>query len=84
MTYFMRTENFLLKDKSDHAQIKIIDFGLSRKDDAPFGVMSSRVGTPCKEIIMESIAAAKLFPSVLFSPYVLRKSSQTMLPPKFC
>lgn len=40
-----------MKDKSDHPQIKIIDFGLSRNDDAPFGVMNSRVGTPCKIFI---------------------------------
>lgn len=42
----LKPENFLLKDKSDHAPIKIIDFGLSRKDDAPLGIMTSRVGTP--------------------------------------
>mmetsp|Transcript_10955 Transcript_10955/g.17566 ORF Transcript_10955/g.17566 Transcript_10955/m.17566 type:complete len:426 (-) Transcript_10955:893-2170(-) len=42
----LKPENFLLKDKSDNAPIKIIDFGLSRKDDAPFGIMTSRVGTP--------------------------------------
>jgi serine/threonine protein kinase len=28
------------------SEVKIIDFGLSRRDDAPFGIMSSRVGTP--------------------------------------
>jgi len=28
------------------AEVKIIDFGLSRRDDAPFGIMKSRVGTP--------------------------------------
>lgn len=33
----LKPENFLLKDESEHAPIKIIDFGLSRKDDAPFG-----------------------------------------------
>ncbi|KAL3913369.1 MAG: hypothetical protein SGILL_006519 [Bacillariaceae sp.] len=42
----LKPENFLMKDDSDDATIKIIDFGLSRKDDAPQGVMSSRVGTP--------------------------------------
>ena len=41
----LKPENFLLKDRSDDAPIKIIDFGLSRKDDAPMGIMSSRVGT---------------------------------------
>ena len=33
----LKPENFLLKDESPNAPIKIIDFGLSRKDDAPFG-----------------------------------------------
>lgn len=69
----LKPENFLLKDESDDAPIKVIDFGrlsrwsilgavkvfvltfnpcpprttgLSRKDDAPQGVMTSRVGTP--------------------------------------
>mmetsp|Transcript_32996 Transcript_32996/g.80202 ORF Transcript_32996/g.80202 Transcript_32996/m.80202 type:complete len:272 (-) Transcript_32996:651-1466(-) len=42
----LKPENFLLKDDSPNAPIKIIDFGLSRKDDAPFGIMCSRVGTP--------------------------------------
>jgi calcium-dependent protein kinase len=41
----LKPENFLLKDKSEHAAIKIIDFGLSRRDDAPQGIMTSRVGT---------------------------------------
>ena len=40
----LKPENFLLKDETDDAPVKIIDFGLSRRDDAPFGVMSSRVG----------------------------------------
>jgi calcium-dependent protein kinase len=33
----LKPENFLLKDESENAPVKIIDFGLSRKDDAPFG-----------------------------------------------
>lgn len=41
----LKPENFLLKDETDDADIKIIDFGLSRRNDAPFGLMSSRVGT---------------------------------------
>jgi serine/threonine protein kinase len=42
----LKPENFLLKDKSDQSAVKIIDFGLSRRDDdSPFGVMRSRVGT---------------------------------------
>jgi calcium-dependent protein kinase len=41
----LKPENFLLKNESDDAPVKIIDFGLSRRDDAPFGVMQSRVGT---------------------------------------
>ena len=40
----LKPENFLLKNKDDDAPIKIIDFGLSRRDDADFGIMSSRVG----------------------------------------
>jgi calcium-dependent protein kinase len=41
----LKPENFLMKDESDDAGVKIIDFGLSRKDDMPYGIMSSRVGT---------------------------------------
>jgi calcium-dependent protein kinase len=42
----LKPENFLLKDKSDQSAVKIIDFGLSRRDDdSPFGIMRSRVGT---------------------------------------
>jgi len=41
----LKPENFLLKDESDEAAVKIIDFGLSRKNDAPFGIMTTRVGT---------------------------------------
>eukprot|EP00934_Nitzschia_sp_Nitz4_P002062 Nitzschia sp. Nitz4//scaffold104_size75438//32713//33162//NITZ4_005657-RA/size75438-protein2genome-gene-0.73-mRNA-1//1//CDS//3329532389//2062//frame0 len=40
----LKPENFLLKDSTDPPVVKIIDFGLSRKNDAPFGLMSSRVG----------------------------------------
>lgn len=40
----LKPENFLLKDESPVAFIKIIDFGLSRKD--PQGIMESRVGSP--------------------------------------
>lgn len=41
----LKPENFLLKDESDDADVQIIDFGLSRKDSMPHGIMSSRVGT---------------------------------------
>jgi calcium-dependent protein kinase len=41
----LKPENFLLKDESEDADVKIIDFGLSRKDEMPYGIMSSRVGT---------------------------------------
>ena len=40
----LKPENFLFKDDTDDADIKIIDFGLSRRNDAPFGLMTSRVG----------------------------------------
>jgi calcium-dependent protein kinase len=42
----LKPENFLLLDKRDDAPIKIIDFGLSRFDDSPFGIMNTRVGSP--------------------------------------
>ena len=42
----LKPENFLFKDSSDDAEIKIIDFGLSRHDDENFGVMKTKVGTP--------------------------------------
>ena len=45
----LKPENFLLKDDSDSRPfIKIIDFGLSRKDDQPTGLMGSKVGTVSK------------------------------------
>lgn len=45
----LKPENFLLKDDSDSRPfIKIVDFGLSRKDDQPTGLMGSKVGTVSK------------------------------------
>jgi calcium-dependent protein kinase len=41
----LKPENFLLSDDTDDADIKIIDFGLSRRNNADFGIMNSRVGT---------------------------------------
>jgi serine/threonine protein kinase len=64
----LKPENFLLKDNSEHATIKIIDFGLSRKDDAPLGIMTSRVGTVrlfsvnCSDVIR----LARNFPHFIF------------------
>lgn len=41
----LKPENFLLSDKNEElADVKIIDFGLSRKNDSPFGLMTTRVG----------------------------------------
>jgi calcium-dependent protein kinase len=40
----LKPENFLLLNERDDAPVKIIDFGLSRRNDSPFGLMSSRVG----------------------------------------
>ena len=40
----LKPENFLLTDNTEDAQVKIIDFGLSRRNDAPFGIMNTRVG----------------------------------------
>jgi len=42
----LKPENFLFKDESEHAEIKIIDFGLSRHDDENSGIMNTKVGTP--------------------------------------
>ena len=42
----LKPENFLFKDRSEHAEIKIIDFGLSRHDDENSGIMNTKVGTP--------------------------------------
>ena len=39
----LKPENFLLKDESENADVKIIDFGLSKRG---MNVMVSRVGTP--------------------------------------
>lgn len=44
----LKPENFLFLDKKDDAEIKIIDFGLSKKFDhaAMMGEMKTIVGTP--------------------------------------
>jgi calcium-dependent protein kinase len=41
----LKPENFLMLNDSEDSPVKIIDFGLSRFDDSPMGIMSSRVGT---------------------------------------
>jgi len=41
----LKPENFLFESERDDADIKIIDFGLSRHE-TQFGVMNTRVGTP--------------------------------------
>ncbi|CAM9408701.1 unnamed protein product, partial [Hapterophycus canaliculatus] len=41
----LKPENFLFKDRADDAELKIIDFGLSRFEDTN-AVMTTRVGTP--------------------------------------
>uniref|UniRef100_A0A7S2ESY8 Calmodulin n=1 Tax=Ditylum brightwellii TaxID=49249 RepID=A0A7S2ESY8_9STRA len=42
----LKPENFLFKTEKEDAEIKIIDFGLSRHDTLNFGVMKTKVGTP--------------------------------------
>ena len=42
----LRPENFLFKDPSENAPIKIIDFGLSRHDTQVGTMMKTKVGTP--------------------------------------
>eukprot|EP00522_Entomoneis_paludosa_P008770 CAMPEP_0172447530 /NCGR_PEP_ID=MMETSP1065-20121228/6818_1 /TAXON_ID=265537 /ORGANISM="Amphiprora paludosa, Strain CCMP125" /LENGTH=549 /DNA_ID=CAMNT_0013198853 /DNA_START=56 /DNA_END=1705 /DNA_ORIENTATION=+ len=42
----LKPENFLFLTDADDAPIKIIDFGLSRHDDAALGIMQTKVGTP--------------------------------------
>ena len=42
----LKPENFLFKTTDEDAEIKIIDFGLSRHDTTNFGVMKTKVGTP--------------------------------------
>ena len=42
----LKPENFLFLTPSEKAPIKIIDFGLSRYDDAHQGIMQTKVGTP--------------------------------------
>lgn len=42
----LKPENFLFKTEADDADIKIIDFGLSRHDTQNYGVMKTKVGTP--------------------------------------
>jgi len=42
----LKPENFLFLTESEDAPVKIIDFGLSRHDDADLGIMQTKVGTP--------------------------------------
>jgi len=42
----LKPENFLFLTEAEDAPIKIIDFGLSRHDDAALGIMQTKVGTP--------------------------------------
>ncbi|CAI5730401.1 unnamed protein product [Hyaloperonospora brassicae] len=43
----LKPENFLFATKAEDAELKVIDFGLSRMDDGlSAGVMTTRVGTP--------------------------------------
>jgi calcium-dependent protein kinase len=43
----LKPENFLFQTKDEDAELKVIDFGLSRMDDGlSAGVMTTRVGTP--------------------------------------
>lgn len=42
----LKPENFLFLTKDEDAPVKIIDFGLSRHDDAALGIMQTKVGTP--------------------------------------
>jgi Protein kinase domain len=41
----LKPENFLFLNDADDAPIKIIDFGLSRHDDADLGIMQTKVGS---------------------------------------
>lgn len=43
----LKPENFLFETRAEDAELKVIDFGLSRMDDGlSAGVMTTRVGTP--------------------------------------
>jgi len=42
----LKPENFLFLTEAEDAPVKIIDFGLSRHDDAEKGIMQTKVGTP--------------------------------------
>jgi len=42
----LKPENFLFLTEAEDAPVKIIDFGLSRHDDADLGIMQTKVGTP--------------------------------------
>jgi calcium-dependent protein kinase len=41
----LKPENFLFQTEAEEAPIKIIDFGLSRHNDANQGIMKTKVGT---------------------------------------
>lgn len=41
----LKPENFLFLSPEDDSPIKIIDFGLSRHDDAALGIMQTKVGS---------------------------------------
>ena len=42
----LKPENFLFLTEAEDSPVKIIDFGLSRHDDAEYGIMQTKVGTP--------------------------------------
>ena len=47
----LKPENFLFLTEAEEAPIKIIDFGLSRHDDANHGIMKTKVGTLKRKVV---------------------------------
>jgi calcium-dependent protein kinase len=48
----LKPENFLFLTSADDAPIKIIDFGLSRHDDADLGIMQTKVGSTLEHLFV--------------------------------
>lgn len=82
----LKPENFLFKTDAPDAELKIIDFGLSRfEDDQKY--MTTRVGTPYCTYVLVGIALALVGSGTLLSmpispsdPHPTRQKQQTSPP----
>ena len=69
-------QNFLFLTEADDAPIKIIDFGLSRHNNANQGIMKTKVGTPyyvAPEVLRREYTASCDIWSIGVITYILRE-----------